>query len=79
MTREPCGSSMSRPLNIKEKMSKMVCDVSEIAQTYQAIFSGRGLVAENGDCHRPGLFVRAGFKSGSFSPRRHSGGKTRLT
>ncbi len=38
----------ARPLNIKEKMAKMICDIREIAKTYPVIFSGKGLVAQSG-------------------------------
>ena len=38
----------ARPLNIKDKMAKMVCDLTDIAKSYPIIFSERGVVAERG-------------------------------
>ena len=38
----------SRPLNIKEKMSRMVCDIPKIKEKYDIVFSGKGMVAQDG-------------------------------
>lgn len=38
----------SRPLNIKEKMSRMVCDIPTIKEKYDIVFSGEGMVAQDG-------------------------------
>jgi pyruvate,water dikinase len=38
----------ARPLNIKSRMSRMVCDISTVSQKYPVIFSGKGIIVQNG-------------------------------
>ena len=38
----------TRPLNIRSRMSRMVCDISTVSQKYPVIFSGKGTIVQNG-------------------------------
>jgi len=38
----------ARPLNIKAQMSQVVCDISSVTEKYPVIFSGRGIIVQNG-------------------------------
>ena len=38
----------ARPLNIKSRMTQMVCDISTVSQKYPVIFSGKGTIVQNG-------------------------------
>ena len=38
----------ARPLNIKAQMSQMICDISSVSKTYPVIFSGKGIIVQNG-------------------------------
>ncbi len=48
----------SRPLNIRARISQVVCDISEVISDHPIIFSGKGVVAQNGVASGPVWVVR---------------------
>lgn len=70
----------SRPLNIKEKMSRMVCDIPKIKEKYDIVFSGKGMVAQDGIAIGKVFLYEDGrdlddFPSGAILVTRHASPK----